>query len=129
MQVAQAHSTEKETGELQAFLAELALEARIPVPEIVVVQAPAKEIHAAGRRPSLVSTDTCRMLGDLVASHSKNSAAVFLTLPPLPTASSLESNPGAAHAYLECLDELTARLPATILCKKSEPMDVLSSDI
>ena len=122
---------ETEKAELMKKLGELVEEARTPMPEICVHQAPA--VNRAERRASFASSSSdispehCAALNTTIKEHSPSdtTAIMFLALPTLPEAVTEET----AGSYMHCVDSLSEGLPPVAMLMKGDPLPVFSTHI
>ena len=98
-------------------LLHLANEARIPGAGVLVTRRPERLDF------STPSVSAYHRIGKFVASKSERTVMTFLALPPLPT----RFDDGASvELWMNAVNALLSSLPPTALCRKGEPMDILS---
>eukprot|EP00729_Bicosta_minor_P007597 gene7597-152_t len=128
------HFFSEEKLRVKHQLEELVALARIPMPELVVVEAPPQEAGSSGsgsKSTSIVSGGTeisfanYGALNTSIFSHSGNTSLAFMAMPGLPDDLGNES----ADVYMAGLQTLTRGLPPTALILKGDPSPVFSTNI
>ena len=115
-------SSEEDMEAMQRNLLHLAVEARIPDAGALVVCSPMEGFSLEFATPP--SVEAYGDIGKFIAAHSARTVMTFLALPPLPPCArdvvSTERWMRAVDGLLEAMSSPTA------LCRKGDPMDVLS---
>jgi hypothetical protein len=123
VQACDRFATEEDMEAMQRNLLHLAGEARIPDAGALVVCAPSDGLVLEFASPA--SVETYRDIGRFIEVQSAaRTVMTFLALPPLPRRA---HGVAAAELWMRAVDGLLQAIPSpTVLCRKGEPMDVLS---
>ena len=120
VQACDRSTSDEDMETMQQCLLYLADEARIPDAGTLVVRCPHEGGLEFTARPSVA---VYGQIGQFIAMESSCTVMTFLALPPLPPRA---RDVDSSELWMQAVDALSGALPPTVLCRKGEPMDVLS---